>query len=549
MKYGTFDLTESEGVMLAHSIRLGSGRFTKGLVLTAAHVADLAKDGIRSVTGVRLDDGDLTEDEAAARIASSIPRDRMRFTEAATGRVNIYAMVDGLFVADKSVVDGLNSVDPAITLACLADHTRVRAGDMLATIKIIPLAVSSLIVDAALSILARGGPFQLKPFSPRKVTLVATELPTLKSSVMDRTARLLSKRLHDVGGRLMNEVRVAHEKQALTKVLQEISSDGSSEPAMIIIFGASAVADSEDVLPAAIRAAGGVVDHIGMPVDPGNLLVLGRLGERPVIGAPGCARSPKENGFDWILDRIMAGETPTRSDIAAMGVGGLLMEIASRPLPREAGTIASRKPAVAAILLAAGQARRMGGPHKLLAEFDGVPLVRRSAETLRAADLASIAVVTGHRQAEVSQALHGLDLNILLNPDYATGMASSLVCGFSDPDVAAADGVLVMLADMPAVTSGDLDRLISAFRDAGGHSVVRSVHLGKRGNPIILPRETYAAVLRLEGDVGARAIVENSGLDVVDIDIGPSAHIDVDTPEAVIAAGGVLTEGVQHGRE
>ena len=104
-----------------------------------------------------------------------------------------------------------------------------------------------------------------------------------------------------------------------------------------MVFGASAIADRRDVIPAAIEAAGGAVEHFGMPVDPGNLLLVGRVGEKPVIGAPGCARSPKENGFDWVLQRLLAGLAVTRSDITRLGVGGLLMEIVSRGQPRSGG--------------------------------------------------------------------------------------------------------------------------------------------------------------------------------------------------------------------
>jgi molybdenum cofactor cytidylyltransferase len=372
--------------------------------------------------------------------------------------------------------------------------------------------------------------------------LIATELPSLKASVMDRTAKLLAQRLAVFGSRLIDEIRIPHDAGALAEALQGLNPQPNDEPAMVIIFGASAVADAEDVIPAAIRAADGIVDHIGMPVDPGNLLVLGHIGDIPVIGAPGCARSPKENGFDWILNRIMAGETPGRAEISGMGVGGLLMEIPSRPRPREGDGTHDKPITVGAVLLAAGQARRMGagGPHKLLAEFEGVPLVRRSAQTLLAADLAAVVAVTGHRRAEVEQALADLDLGLRFNPDYATGMASSLLSGFSDADITSHDGILVMLADMPAVTGEQINALVRAFREADGRSVVRSVFEGKRGNPIILPRSAYPAVLRLEGDIGARAIIEGSGLPVVDIDIGPAAHIDVDTPDAVVAAGGVL---------
>ncbi|MBB3163002.1 nucleotidyltransferase family protein [Rhizobium laguerreae] len=201
-----------------------------------------------------------------------------------------------------------------------------------------------------------------------------------------------------------------------------------------------------------------------------------------------------------------------------------------------------RKASVAIVILAAGKASRMGegGKHKLLAKFDGVPLVRRSALTALGADAASVIVVTGHRRSEIEAALDGLDLTFIDNPDYASGMASSLIVGFSSGDADSAEGILVMLADMPGVSTTHLDALISAFRNAGGKAVVRAVSQGKPGNPVILPRSLTQAVLRLRGDVGARAIIATSGLPVLDVDVGDAALLDVDTPDEVLAAGGAM---------
>ncbi|WP_029871694.1 nucleotidyltransferase family protein [Rhizobium leguminosarum] len=201
-----------------------------------------------------------------------------------------------------------------------------------------------------------------------------------------------------------------------------------------------------------------------------------------------------------------------------------------------------REASVAIVILAAGKASRMGegGRHKLLAEFDGVPLVRRSALTALAADAASVIVVTGHRRSEIEAALDGLALTFIDNPDYASGMASSLKAGFSSRDADSAEGILVMLADMPGISTAHLDAVISAFRNAGGEAVVRAVSHGKPGNPIILPRSLNQAVLRLEGDVGARDIIATSALPVRDVDVGDAALLDVDTPEEVLAAGGAL---------
>ena len=218
------------------------------------------------------------------------------------------------------------------------------------------------------------------------------------------------------------------------------------------------------------------------------------------------------------------------------------MEIQARPRLREAEAQTAPAGEVVIVVLAAGKASRMGegGPHKLLAEFDGVPLIRRSVMTAIGSQASSVVVVTGHRKDALEAAVSGLNITTVHNPDYASGMASSLATGFSVEQARSADGILVMLADMPGVSTGDLDALIGAFRQSSGQSIIRAVSGGKRGNPVVLPKSLFDAVLRLEGDVGARHIIETSGVPVVDVDIGDAAHLDVDTPEAVISAGGIL---------
>jgi molybdenum cofactor cytidylyltransferase len=197
---------------------------------------------------------------------------------------------------------------------------------------------------------------------------------------------------------------------------------------------------------------------------------------------------------------------------------------------------------VSIVVLAAGKATRMGegGSHKLLAEFDGTPLVRRVALAAGGAGASSVAVVVGHRQAEIRQALYGLPLLIVENPAYESGMASSLKVGFTSADVDDTDGVLVMMADMPAISAEHLDRLIVAFRDADALSIVRSVANGQPGNPVILPGTLKDAIRRLEGDKGARGIIETCGLPIIDVEFGDVARLDLDTPEAIVRAGGIL---------
>ncbi|WP_077961151.1 NTP transferase domain-containing protein [Ensifer adhaerens] len=536
MRFGSVKTSEAEGAILAHAVKVDETRLPKGHRLSPADIAALIACGAPEVVVARLDPGDLMEDEAATQIAAAIAPDHLRFSPAATGRVNVYSRVAGLFVATRETVGRLNRIDPAITLACLADHVAVQPGDMVATIKIIPLAVAGQFVEDAQTLLQSHTAFEVKPFAARRAALIATQLPTLKPQVMDKTKTILAARLRQSGSELLSERRVAHTESAVAAAIDDLRADHD----LLVVFGASAVADPNDVIPAAIRRAGGAVDHVGMPVDPGNLLVLGRIGETPVIGAPGCARSPRENGFDWILDRILAGEWPSFDDITGLGVGGLLSEIPTRPQPREPATQLQSE-AVAVVVLAAGQASRMGakGGHKLLATFDGVPLVRRSVEAALAAAPGKVSVVTGHREADIRGALEGLPVTFVSNPDYSSGMASSLTAGLSAIGGRAA-GMLVMLADMPGITGDDLSRLIERFVAEGGRSIVRATAGGQRGNPVVLPRQTFSAIRQLVGDVGARHIIEKSGLSVIDVELGAQARLDLDTPEQIVAAGGTL---------
>ncbi len=536
MIYGEVPVDASEGVRLAHSVRAVGIFLRKGHVITPDDCVALTAAGIESIVAVRLEAGDIDEDTAAAMIAVAIAPDHLELTPPATGRINMHAAANGLFVVERDLIDRFNRIDPAITVATLPDHASVMSGDMVATIKIIPLAVDGDLVRRAAAVMAEGVPLQVKAFAPRRVGMIATELPSLKLSVMDKTRRLFEQRLQPSGSNLTGEIRVPHRAPPLAEAI----AASATENDLVVVFGASAVTDPHDVIPAAIRAAGGVVEHVGMPVDPGNLLVLGRLGAIPVIGAPGCARSPKENGFDWVLARILAGENPGPHDITGMGVGGLLAEIPSRPQPRDLREADDHQPpSVAVLLLAAGKASRMNGQHKLLAEFDGTALVRRSAEAALEARPARVVAVTGHRAEEIEAALAGLRLDIVRNPDHALGMSTSLRAGVAALGPGC-DGAVIMLADMPNVTGADIARLIDAFRQAGGQAIVRAVAGGRRGNPVVLPRAAFPAILHLEGDVGARHIVESAGLEIVDVEIGAAARLDVDTPEAVVAAGGVL---------
>jgi molybdenum cofactor cytidylyltransferase len=540
MRFGEVPVAEAAGAILAHSLRLGGTALKKARILSAADLELIAASGILRITVARLETGDVGEDEAAARIAAAAVGPGISAATPFTGRVNLHAKARGVLVFERERVDRLNLVDESITLGTLPPYSVVEPAQMVATVKIIPFAAPERAVGECARAAIVGGPLlRVAAFQPLSVGLVQTRLPGLKETILDKTREVTLGRLATLGCRLAVEERCAHEAVALTATIRDAFGHGLD---MLLIHGASAILDRRDVIPAAITAAGGRVDHFGMPVDPGNLLLLGHLGERPVLGLPGCARSPKVNGFDWVLERLVAQLPVGAAEIMRMGAGGLLAEIPTRPLPRaeakppaEKSKSAATGPRVGAILLAAGQSRRMGGPNKLLCEIDGVPMVARVARRLLASHARPIVAVLGARADEVDDALGPLPVERVRNPDFAAGLSTSLKRGLAAlPDDV--DGAFVCLGDMPLVAGRHLDRLLAAFNPLEGRAIIVPTRHGKRGNPVLWARRFFPEMAQTGGDVGARHLIGEYAELVAEVEMEDDAVlVDIDTPEALAA--------------
>lgn len=329
MDFKVFPLRQALGVILAHS--LPDLAFKKGRRLDAADLEALAVAGCREVTGVRLDDDDMGEDQAAAAVAGAVAGAHLRLAPAATGRANLLAARAGLAVIERQRLDALNLRHEAVTVATIQPWCPVRPRQMVATVKIIPFALPKAVIEDCLAALGGRPLISVAPFIGRRVAMILTTLGATKDSVMDKTVASNRGRIEALGGQWLGEAACSHQTAALADAIPRALSGGCD---LLLIAGATATVDRRDTVPSAIVAAGGAIDHFGMPVDPGNLTLLAHIGAIPVVGVPGCARSPKLNGLDWVLGRLMAGLPVTSGDIMGMGAGGLLAEMRDRPLPR-----------------------------------------------------------------------------------------------------------------------------------------------------------------------------------------------------------------------
>lgn len=529
MRFGPVPVADAEGAVLAHGVATAGLRLKKGRVLGAADIAALAAAGLAEVTVARLDPGDVGEDAAAEAIAAALVREGSGLSVSApfTGRVNLFASAAGVLRVDRAAVDGLNGLDPAITLATLPCFARVAPRQMVATVKIIPYAAPGEAVALAVRRLVQSaGVLRLHPFRSRRASLVLTRTPGMKESLLAKGAASVGARLAALAQEMEEPVVVAHETAAVASAIAAARGD------MVLVLGGSATSDVDDVCPAGLRAAGGEILRFGMPVDPGNLLFLGRLGTRTVLGLPGCARSPALNGADWVLERLAAGIDVAGTDLALMGVGGLLKEIPLRPQPRAGRPVPSGRPRVAAIVLAAGAGRRMRGADKLVEAVDGEPVLARVVRTARASQADETVVVLPPGAPARRAALAGLGVELVEAADWAEGMAASLRAGLRAVQ-ARADAVVVLLADMPDVEPRDIDRLIAAFDPEEGREICRAVSSdGRPGHPVLFGRRFFETLEALTGDRGAREVIRDAAEFVTEVPTGgQGAVVDLDTPE------------------
>lgn len=337
MKFGPVPLTEAEGKILGHNVAGIDGRrvLRKGKPLTAADVAYLRQIGRRAVYVAEIEPGDVDENSAAARIAQAAMGSHLRLADPTTGRANLYAETLGLLRVDAPRLAQLNSC-PGVTLATLATHTPIAAGKMVATLKILPYALPAATVRQAESISRQPAPLlHLTPLHPRRVSLILSGAPSTEGRIVRSFETALRSRIAALGSTITTVDFVPLEDEAdeqrLANTIQTRLAAGHD---LIILAGETAIMDRYDIAPRAIERAGGDITCFGAPVDPGNLLMLAYHGKIPILGAPSCARSPKENIVDLVLPRLLAGDLLTAADIIAFGHGGLLEDVPERPAPR-----------------------------------------------------------------------------------------------------------------------------------------------------------------------------------------------------------------------
>lgn len=320
MIFKTFPIDETEGCLLAHTVRSPDWVIKKGTRLDKVRIDQLRKAGIAQVAAARLAADDVPEDKATLSVAEKLAGEGTSVMEPQTGRCNIAAGCHGVAVINPDIIDAFNLSGNGVMVSTLAPFEVVDPDRIVATVKVIPYAVPGKELEAQLAVISEPA-ILVKPFQASRAGLVLTRSYGMKEGLFDKARQTMSERLEAWGGELVRVEQCDHDRDAVAAIIQEMGEDGYD---LILAMGATSPSDAADVVPAAIVRAGGDLEQVGMPVEPGNMMVLGKLGQAHVMGLPGCARSQCLNGIDLVLPRLMAGLPVDSDELKKMGVGGLL---------------------------------------------------------------------------------------------------------------------------------------------------------------------------------------------------------------------------------
>ncbi len=531
MKILGLDPQESLGSVIAQTYNLPGKTISKGTFVTSEIVGYFKEGEVQNILCAVPDNGDIHEDEAANIISNAIDRSHIYIDSASTGRVNFKSRSLCLVRYERDLIKNVNLVDESIAFSIVEHNQLLAKNDLIATLKIIPFFTRKKYVDQIISILDNKELFKTHTLNKKEVSLIQTSFEWQKKSMFKATLNVTKNRLEALDCSLNEEKLIRHDYNVLRS---EIRSSIESGIDILLISGASAIIDRSDYIPKAILSEGGEIIQYGLAVDPGNLLLVGKIAKTTIIGMPGCARSPKLNGFDWVLQLLMADIPVVKEELAEMGAGGLLMEIASRPLPRAlAKSVNKREKKIMGVILAAGNSTRMGKDNKLLKNIDGTPLIRNIVLEITKSDLDSCSIVLGYQSDKVADVIKDLNIKLILNPLWKEGQASSLKVALNSLTSSYTD-VLIMLGDLPGIKSSHINRIIEEHLSSENRrsKITIPSFKGEKGNPVIWGKSFFHELSNLEGDVGGRVLFSQHPAAINLIEMSdPSVVTDTDTPE------------------
>ncbi len=323
------------GAVLTRDLVVDGARWPKGRRLSAADIDVLARPQVAVVGGPRRPAGDgivvivpapddVHEDEAAVRLAAAVAGPGLTTRGPAESRVDLLAAVDGVVHVRAALVERLDRIDP-IEVFTLFDGQVVRAGELVASVKIAPHVVPDRVIaraERAAATAGRGGIVRVAGFVPRRVGVVVKE--SVRTPARERFEASVRLKVESLGSTVVSVDYVPDHAAAVGAALRRLARGRGPARVDVVLTAGSASTDPSDPFFAAIEALGGRVVRHGVPAHPGSMLWLARIGRTEILGLPTCGAYSRATAADLLLPRLLSGERASAATVARLGVGGLL---------------------------------------------------------------------------------------------------------------------------------------------------------------------------------------------------------------------------------
>lgn len=321
------DTVHAVGQVLCHDLtRIVPGewkgaQFRKGHVVTEEDIPMLLSMGKDHLFVWEMDDAHLHENDAALRLVSLCQNEWMRVSEVHEGKLELFAMRDGLFAVDTERLEAVNMLEEII-IATRHTNTAVKAGDKLCGTRVIPLVIATSQIEQAEAIGAGRPLLTLMPYRALRAGIVTTGNEVFHGRIEDRFTPVVKAKLAEFGVETAWHTVTDDAPEHILAGIQEMRANGAQ---LILCTGGMSV-DPDDCTPAAIKQSGARIVTYGAPVLPGAMMLLGYFDDGvPILGLPGCVMYAKATVFDLLLPRVVAGVPITKKDIVRLGCGGLCL--------------------------------------------------------------------------------------------------------------------------------------------------------------------------------------------------------------------------------
>ncbi|MGX7092234.1 molybdopterin-binding protein [Hutsoniella sourekii] len=293
--------------------------FKRGHLIQEADIPRLKDIGKDHVFVGELEPGQVHEEDAAKALAEWVTGPNIEAGPPSEGKIALKSQVDGLFVLDRESLDAINSVGD-YTLATRWNLSPVQAGDTLVGLRIVPLLTEQDQVDRAVAIAQAGQPvFQVVSYQTLKIGVIITGSEVYHGRIQDRFEPVLRDKFSDFPTEILGFTKCPDDLDHISQALEAYLSQDAD---LVILTGGMSV-DPDDLTPTAIRQSGAQVISQGVPVQPGNMLMLAQLGSSYLLGLPGASIHAPVTSFDTLLPRFYAKYPITKADLIALGEGGL----------------------------------------------------------------------------------------------------------------------------------------------------------------------------------------------------------------------------------